>query len=167
MGKPQNNFHSLRMSIFNSIIIALSTFFYVGYLPLIPGTFGSFAAMLFVYLFRGDILSYGLFTLLVILVGLLVAGRAENILNKKDAPCIVIDEVAGVFISFMFVPFDLKLFIIGFIVFRLLDTLKPYPAGYFQRLKGSLGIMGDDLVAAVYTNIILQAVLRFTSLRIS
>lgn len=155
------------MSAVNSLIVALSTLFYVGYLPFIPGTFGSAVTMFFVYFFQGSISLYIIFSVLLILLGLLITGKAENILNKKDASCIVIDEAAGVMVSFMFIPFDFKLFVIGFIIFRLLDTLKPYPAGYFQRMKGSLGIMGDDLVAAVYTNVILQLVLRFASLRIS
>lgn len=134
---------------------------------MVPGTFGSAAGMFFVYLFQGNLFQYVFFTVSVILIGLLITGKAENILNRKDAPCIVIDEVAGIMLSFLFVPFDIKLFIIGFVIFRLLDMLKPYPAGYFQRLKGGLGIMGDDLIVAVYTNIILQLVLRLTSCRVS
>ena len=63
-------------------------------------------------------------------------------------------------LSLIFVPFDGKLIIIGFFLFRLLDTLKPYPAGKIQNLAGSVGVMGDDIVAGVYTNLILQVVSR-------
>lgn len=88
-------------------------------------------------------------------------------LNKKDAKCIVIDEVGGMLLSLIFIPHDIKLVIIAFLLFRILDMLKPYPIDALQNLKGSAGIMSDDLVAGLYTNIILQVVLRFTSLRTS
>ena len=145
----------------------LSTFFYVGYLPLIPGTFGSLAGLVLFYLIKINALNYILSTLAVIAVGFLVCGQAEKIMQKKDPGCVVIDEVAGMLLSLIFIPYDIKLVIIAFILFRILDTLKPYPAGCLERLKGSIGIMGDDLLAGLYTNIILQVVLRFTVLKTS
>ncbi len=63
-------------------------------------------------------------------------------------------------LSLLFIPYDLKLVIIAFFLFRILDTLKPYPAGRVQNIQGSIGIMGDDIIAALYTNIILQLVSR-------
>ena len=89
-----------------------------------------------------------------------MAGRAEIIFQQKDSRYIVIDEVAGIFLCMAFLPYNAVLLVAGFFIFRLLDTLKPFPAGRLQNLKGSLGIMLDDLVAALYTNIILQIVLR-------
>lgn len=97
----------------------------------------------------------------------MVTGKAERIFNKKDARCIVIDEVGGIFLSLIFVPYAIKLALLAFVVFRILDALKPYPAGYLQNLRGSLGIMGDDIIAGIYTNIILQVVLRLASFRVS
>lgn len=141
----------------------ISTFFYVGYLPFIPGTFGSIVGVLLFYLFKGNAPAYILFTLTLIILGFLVAGRAERIFNKKDARCIVIDEVSGIFLSLMFIPYDLRLVFIAFVIFRILDVLKPYPAGWFQSFKGSVGVMGDDIIAGLYTNIIVQIVLRLVS----
>ncbi|MCM8789576.1 MAG: phosphatidylglycerophosphatase A, partial [Candidatus Omnitrophica bacterium] len=83
--------------------------------------------------------------------------------EKKDAKNIVIDETSGMMLSLLFLPYQSKILILGFFIFRLLDTLKPYPAGRIQNIKGSIGVMGDDIVAAVYTNIILQAVTRLVS----
>lgn len=149
------------------IIKTVSTFFYIGYLPVIPGTFGSIAGILLFYLIKDSLPVYTLFTLLLIIMGFLVTGEAEKILNKKDAKYIVIDEVCGMLLSLIFIPYDIKLVIIAFILFRILDSLKPYPAGRFQNLRGSPGVMLDDIVAGLYTNIILQVVARLTSFRTS
>lgn len=143
----------------------LSTFFYIGYLPLIPGTFGSLAGILLFYLIKINALNYNLFTLGVIVIGFLVCGRAEQDMRKSDPCSVVIDEVSGMLLSLMFIPYDIKLVIVAFILFRILDTLKPYPAGCLERLKGSRGIMSDDLIAGLYTNLILRVVLRVTSFK--
>jgi len=149
------------------VVLAISSFFYVGFLPLIPGTFGSLAGLALFYLIKDNTPVYLLFTLILIILGFLVTGEAEKILNKKDARPIVIDEVSGMLLSLLFLPYDIKLVIIGFFLFRLLDTLKPYPAGPIQRLKGGIGVMSDDIVVGIYTNIILQVVFRFASFKIS
>jgi phosphatidylglycerophosphatase A len=154
------------MKIGGRIIMALSTFFYLGYLP-VSGTVASLAGIFLFYLIKGNApLHLGL-TLLLILLGLLLAGPAEKIAGKKDAGCIVIDEVSGMLLALLFLPYDIRLLISGFILFRILDTLKPYPADRLQDLEGGIGIMSDDIVAGVYTNIILQLVFRLASFRIS
>jgi len=145
----------------------LSTFFYVGYLPLIPGTFGSLAGIILIYLIELYALNYVLLTIAVIAIGFLVCGRAEKAMAKNDPRFVVIDEVSGMLLSLVFIPYDIKLVVLAFILFRVLDTLKPYPAGRLERLKGSVGIMSDDLIAGLYTNLILQVVLRVTSFKAS
>jgi phosphatidylglycerophosphatase A len=145
----------------------LSTFFYVGYLPLIPGTFGSLVGILLIYLIELYALNYVLLTIAVIAIGFLVCGRAEKAMAKNDPRFVVIDEVSGMLLSLVFIPYDIKLVVLAFILFRVLDTLKPYPAGRLERLKGSVGIMSDDLIAGLYTNLILQVVLRVTSFKVS
>ncbi len=144
----------------------ITTFFYLGYLPLIPGTFGSIAG-LFIYIFlRGN--SYLLIPVscLIIISGFLLAGKTAEVFKRRDPPQIVIDEISGMLISFFALPayaavepFDKLTLIAGFVIFRILDAVKPYPADRFHRLGGSLGIMGDDIVAGIYTNIVLRAVL--------
>lgn len=153
------------MRFWNSLIKTVTTFLYAGYLPFIPGTFGSLAGVLVFYLVRRNTFLYGLSTLSLIILGFLLAGRAEKIFQKKDARQIVIDEVCGMLVSLAFMPYDIKFVIAGFFLFRLLDALKPYPAGALEKLKGGLGIMSDDLVAGLYTNLILQFVVRLLSLR--
>ncbi len=151
------------MKIRKIFLTAASSFFYIGYLPFIPGTFASMAGVLLFYLIRYNTAIHVLLTLLLIIFGLWVTGKQEQVLKRKDPSCIVIDEVCGMLLSLIFIPFDLKLVVFAFFIFRILDTLKPYPAGALQRLKGSIGIMGDDIIAGVYTNLILQLVLRLTS----
>jgi phosphatidylglycerophosphatase A len=144
----------------------ISTFFYVGYLPFIPGTFGSLCGLGLFFLLRSNFYLYAGVALLITLLGFLVSGEAEKAFGRKDPPCIVIDEVAGMLLSLIFLPYDLRLVIAGFIIFRLLDALKPYPIGSLQRLKGGIGVMGDDLIAAVYTNLILQVVAKFAVFKV-
>jgi phosphatidylglycerophosphatase A len=135
----------------------LSTFFYIGYLPLVPGTFASIAGLLIFFLIKNNLFLYTSITLLFISLGLLVCGRAERIFSKKDAKYIVIDEISGMLLSLIFIPYyNIKIVLVGFVLFRILDVLKPYPASKIQNLTGSLGVMGDDIIAALYTNIILQ-----------
>ena len=138
----------------------IATFFYVGYLPFIPGTFGSAAALLlYIFLKPGPLAQYA-FLVLFLSLGFCFSGKAEKQFNSKDPKYIVIDEVAGMFLTLLFVPLDLRLLVIGFLLFRVLDTVKPYPADRLQNLNGSAGIMLDDIVAGLYANIILQFVSR-------
>ncbi len=156
------------MKIREFFIKITSTFFYVGYLPLIPGTFGSLAGVFLLYLVTSSPLTYPLLPLRFSCLGCLVSGQAEKYYKKKDPRYVVIDEVSGMLLALGFLPvYDLKIIIIAFFLFRILDTLKAYPAGRLQEIKGSAGIMSDDLVAGLYTNIILQVVLRFASCKTS
>ncbi len=143
----------------------ISSFCFIGYLPLIPGTFGSFAALLiFIKFFASNYLWQLWAVLVVSFLGFLFAGIEEKQSLNKDPKHVVIDEVAGMFLSLLFLPFyDIRIFVSAFILFRVLDTLKPYPAFKLQDLHGSVGIMIDDIIAGFYANIILQIVLRFVS----
>jgi len=155
------------MRLSDKIALAVSSFFYVGYLPFIPGTYGSFAGALLFYFFSANTAVYLALVVFLILAGFLSAGRAEQALGMTDPKYVVIDEVSGMMLSFVGIAYSLKIAVIGFFIFRILDTLKPYPADRFQNLKGSSGIMLDDITAGLYTNIILQVVLRFASCRAS
>jgi phosphatidylglycerophosphatase A len=143
------------------LIKAVSTFFFLGYLPLIPGTFGSIAGVgIFYLLGGGNQPVYFLFIFCIMVLGLLTSGKAEKLLNRKDPGCIVIDEIMGMLIALSFLPSDAKIVILAFLIFRILDMLKPFPAERLQNLHGAIGVMGDDLVAGVYANIVLQVILR-------
>ncbi|KPK97043.1 MAG: hypothetical protein AMJ95_11235 [Omnitrophica WOR_2 bacterium SM23_72] len=149
------------------LILTLSTFFGVGYLPLIPGTFGSCAGLLVYFMVKDHPAVFLLLTSVCIIVGLFVSGQAEKVLGTKDAKQIVIDEVSGMLIALLYLPDDIRLVFIAFILFRILDTFKPYPAHRFQAFKGGFGVMGDDLIAGLYTNMVIQVAWRLAVLRAS
>jgi phosphatidylglycerophosphatase A len=140
-----------------------STFFFVGYFPIVPGTAGSFCAVLIYLASGGDRFVCAALACVALAAGFWSAGKTERLLNRKDPGCIVIDEVAGMLIAFIGVPYDYRFIILGFVFFRILDTLKPAPAGGIQGLKGSLGVMADDIVAGLYTNVILQVIAKIAS----
>jgi phosphatidylglycerophosphatase A len=145
----------------------LATVFYVGYFPIAPGTAASAVGFLLYFLLRGNIWAYSLVTVLITALGFLVAGRAERLFKRHDPSQVVIDEVSGILIALFLFPFKLPLAVLAFFIFRGMDAFKPPPADRFQKMSGSAGIMMDDIVAAIYTNIAFQLALRFISFKIS
>ncbi|MFH1398178.1 MAG: phosphatidylglycerophosphatase A [Candidatus Omnitrophota bacterium] len=151
----------------NILTEVITTFFYIGYIPVISGTFASLIAAGIYFILKANAPWLILVVLLVLILGFLFCGRAERALGRNDPSCIVIDEVCGMLLSLVFLPYSWKIVLSAFILFRVLDIFKPFPISRFQKMRGSLGIMGDDILAGIFTNIILQAALRFTSFRIS
>jgi phosphatidylglycerophosphatase A len=143
-----------------TVIKLLNTFFYTGYFPCCPGTIGSLAGLGFYYLVKDNFLYYSAFTLFFLFCGFLLAGQAEKLFGERDSQRIVIDEACGMLLSLYLIPYSLKTVIIGFILFRIFDILKPPPLKRLQNLKGSAGIMLDDIGDAVYTNLILRLILK-------
>lgn len=140
----------------NRLIKAIATFFFIGYLPFMPGTWGSLAGVLIYFLVRHNIyLFLGIFAVLLLL-GLFVAGKAEDIFGKKDDKRIIIDEVCGILLLYLLIPPSKFSLILGFILFRLFDILKPYPAKRMERLPRSWGIMADDILSALLSYIIVS-----------
>jgi phosphatidylglycerophosphatase A len=133
--------------------LAIATFG-VGYLPLIPGTFGSMVGVAIFLLLVYWPLQLA-FILVIVVLGIWAASRTERLLGRKDPGKVVVDEVAGQMISLMPVAFLangpwIVWVIVSFNLFRLFDIFKPYPARRFEALHGGFGIMMDDLVAGVY-----------------
>lgn len=150
--------------MFNKISELLATFFYVGFLPGAPGSIATILGGLLAYALASNIGLYIAVTVLVTVAGFLVSGRAEKVMGKKDPGSIVIDEVAGVMIAFFLLPTTLPIFWIVFFLFRAFDMFKIYPGNKFEGLGGSAGIMLDDIIAGVYTNIVMHLALRWAAL---
>lgn len=93
-------------------------------------------------------------------LGWYASNFAEDHYGKKDDGRVVIDEVAGYWVTMAFLPFSWLTVLVGFILCRILDILKPWPANGSQKLPKGLGIMADDVIAGVYGNILLQIVFR-------
>lgn len=146
----------------------------VGYLPLAPGTWGS-AVGVGLYLWFDSISvrlmsdgamrgwdvsaltsfrTSGLLLIVIVLslAGIWAATRAEGLLGRKDPGAVVIDEVAGQLMTFLFVPSNTGKWtvVVGFIAFRAFDIWKPYPIRRLEALESGLGIMADDLLAGAY-----------------
>lgn len=142
----------------------LATFFCVGYLPGAPGSIATILGGLLAYSLSGDTALYIGVTILITVVGFVVSGRAERAMGKKDPGAIVIDEVAGVMIAFFLLPPTMPIFWIVFFLFRAFDMFKIYPGNKFEALGGSAGIMLDDIIAGVYTNIVMHLALGWAAL---
>jgi len=97
----------------------------------------------------------------VVAVGTWAADRAALRLGPSDPRQVVVDEVAGQMLTLLFVPPTWRALVLGFLLFRVFDILKPFPARALERLPGGAGIMADDLAAAIYGNLVLQAAIHF------
>ena len=138
----------------------IASFLYLGYFPLFPGTIGAVAGVGLYLLVYRSIIAYIILTFFILILGFLTSGKAEEVFQIRDAGKIVIDEVGGMLIALFMVPFSPLHTLIGFLIFRAIDAWKPYPIGIIERKKGSLGVMGDDILAGIYTNLLLQFVIR-------
>ncbi|MBI2027480.1 MAG: phosphatidylglycerophosphatase A [Deltaproteobacteria bacterium] len=141
--------------------VSLATARGAGYLPHAPGTWGTGVGLLLFLLIRLFISKHSfLYIALVIffiIFSIYVASKAEKFLNKKDAPEIVIDEIAGFLVTCIALPAGFLWLLAAFILFRLGDILKPFPARWVQNnCKGGLGIVGDDVIAGIYACLALQ-----------
>jgi phosphatidylglycerophosphatase A len=128
----------------------------VGYLPIAPGTFGSAVGLLIWYVLPVSLLAQGAAIAAVSVIGAWSGTIAERQYARVDPGYVVIDEVAGMLVTLFLVPVGWAGATGGFLLFRLFDIVKPYPANRLERLHGGLGIMADDIMAGVYANLALR-----------
>ena len=142
----------------------IATGFYSGYLPFAPGTWGS-AVGLLLYYFLFSRLSTGMYCLVIaalLIVGIFAAGSAEKIINNKDPGPVVIDEIVGMLITLIAAPSNHSMRVLGFLLFRFFDIVKPFPIRWLDtKIQGGVGIMLDDVVAGIYSFLVLQVVWLF------
>ena len=139
----------------------IATVAYCGYFPIAPGTVGSAAGLLFyalVWWAQSPVVEVGLIVILFS-AGIWAGTTAERYFGGIDPGPIVVDEVVGMLITLAFIPVGWSGALAGFVLFRIFDVIKPYPAGRLERLHGGLGVMADDAMAAVYANISLRLLL--------
>jgi phosphatidylglycerophosphatase A len=140
------------------LAVFLATAGYCGYFPIAPGTVGSVVGLL-VYIPVWWLQAPAVEAVLI--VGLFAAGTwagttAERYFGGIDPGPIVIDEVVGMLITLAFIPAGLTAALMGFVLFRIFDVIKPFPAARLEKLHGGLGVMADDAMAAVYANLSLR-----------
>jgi len=136
----------------------IASVFYIGYLPIAPGTLGSLSALILYYFVCRDAVVMAVAILVVIVLGFITAGKVEKMFGEKDPGEIVIDELAGMLIALYRIPPTMGYVVTGFLLFRFFDIVKPKPIKDLEKLKGSFGIMSDDIVAGIYANILLQVI---------
>lgn len=140
----------------------LGTWFGVGLLPAMPGSWASLAALPCAWVIHAEYGRIGLAAAIVIIfaVGCWAAELIAKASAAKDPAMIVVDEVAGQWLVLSTVPCDLVSYLLAFIMFRIFDIWKPWPVHWVDRhMRGGLGIMLDDLLAAVYAGLVLLVLL--------
>jgi len=141
----------------------LATFFFSGYLPKAPGTWGSGLTLIILFFVWPQQWYYQVAAIAAVyLFGVWVSGKAEEYLGH-DAPAIVIDEVAGQMTALFMAPVKFLPFVLGFALFRFFDIYKPPPANGWQRYRRGWGVMADDMAAGIYAACTLQLILFFLS----
>ena len=143
--------------------VFMATGFCVGNIPFAPGTFGSLIGLPLSFLLAEIRLSAAIIAALFIIgLSIWISNVAEKTLKLKDPGCIVIDEVAGMVVTLIGLPFNLTTAVCGFIFFRILDILKPFPIRLIdQRVSGGLGVVADDVAAGIFANLLLRIILYF------
>ncbi len=142
----------------------ISSIFFLGYIPLAPGTWGSAAAVGFVaflkfrapHLLESSMFLYHwVFLALATMLIILIATRAQQAMgpDNPDPGPVVIDEFLGQMITFFMMPITIRTLILGFFLFRFYDIIKPYPVHKMEELDEGAGIVMDDVAAGVMANI--------------
>ncbi len=131
-----------------------------GYSPIAPGTAGSAVGLLLFWPLASLGWTWQLAAcLVVVVVGIPAASRVATLAARKDPGLVVVDEVAGQWLTLVGLPFTLPVALAGFVLFRIMDVVKPWPARALERLPGGWGIVADDVAAGIYANLALRVVL--------
>lgn len=135
----------------HQFLILLATGLRSGYAPIVPGTFGTLPAIPIIMLTAPlSILTKMLVFILLFVGGIIASEYYEKYFEKKDPGEVVIDEIAAYYLVLMFIPLTTTNVILSFILFRIFDITKPYPIKKLEAIGGGVGIMLDDILAAVY-----------------
>jgi phosphatidylglycerophosphatase A len=141
--------------------VLIATCGYLGYVPVAPGTFGSALGLVTFVLLR----SIGSTTveiaaiIVLFVIGIWSGTVAEHHFGASDPAPVVLDEVVGMLVTLALLPVNLLGAIAGFVVFRVMDVVKPWPSARFESLPGGLGVMADDGMAAIYSNLVMRGLI--------
>jgi len=149
--RPESNSRPL-------VALSLATAFGAGYAPVAPGTFGSAVGLLLWLVLPSSTAVQAISIVTIFVIGSWSGSVAERHFHATDPGPVVIDEVMGMLITLFLNPVGWKGAFAGFVIFRVLDIIKPYPARRLEKLHGGVGIMADDAMAAVYANLVLRLI---------
>jgi phosphatidylglycerophosphatase A len=133
------------------LIKLIASGLYAGYSPIAPGTVGSLWGVVLYLLFYRHACAFLFITAVLFVLGFAISERAEALFSEKDSKKIVIDEIASMCLVYIFINPEYIMLVSGFVLFRFFDIIKPIPARKIEKLSGAKAVMGDDLIAAVYT----------------
>jgi phosphatidylglycerophosphatase A len=142
--------------------LAIATALGVGYVPVAPGTFGSLVGLMLWAVIPASLFAQAAAILVVFAAGCWSAGVAERHFGRTDPGYVVIDEVMGMLVTLFMNPVGWRGAAAAFLLFRIFDVIKPFPANRLEALHGGVGVMADDGMAAVYANLALRACLWVT-----
>lgn len=159
----------------NFLIKCFASGFFISYIPAKITGFNKFTGSgfagtllaagliyLFPIAFTANKILFAIFLAVLFPISSFIAGSAEEIFQKQDDPRIVIDEILGYWIAVLFVPFAFLPLLIAFVLFRILDTLKPWPIKQMEnRFRGGLGIIMDDVVGGAEAGILAMLIAKF------
>lgn len=150
--------HLKGVNYMSRVILFFATGAYLGYMPFAPGTFGTLWGLPLAWALTFASPSMALIILLgVIIAAIWVSDKTQAILNLHDPGLIVIDEVVGMAVALWGLEWNLKTVVIGFLLFRLVDIIKPPPIRQLDNsVKGGLGVVLDDVAAGVAVNLLLR-----------
>ncbi len=156
----------IRFEQLKNPVVLFASGFGAGCAPIAPGTAGTMVAIPFVYVIQ--MLGLNMFvaaTVAISLLGILICGLAAKQLGVHDHPGIVFDEIAGYFVTMIAAPDGWVWIVIGFVLFRLFDILKPWPISWLdRRVSGGFGIMLDDIVAGMFALVCMQLAVHYMAL---
>jgi phosphatidylglycerophosphatase A len=143
-----------------TLATVIATGFGSGYSPFAPGTAGSLVGLLFVWPLMqlpgaGQVAAVAI----LFLVGVVASTHVARRVGIEDPGIVVVDEIMGMWASLLFLPLTWWTVGIGFVLFRIMDIVKPYPARQLEHLPEGWGIMADDLMAGIYANLVLRGLL--------
>lgn len=150
-----------RRTPLSTLAVALATGLGVGLIPWAPGTFGTLLGVPLAWAI-GRLPSIGLQVAVIVAIcvaGIPICTSAARRLKAKDPGAIVLDEIASLPMTFFLVPLDATTIVAGFLLHRIFDISKPPPARQLERLPEGLGIMADDWIAGIYSNVALRLLL--------
>jgi len=147
-----------------ALVILLASGGYLGYIPVASGTFGSLVGIPLFFGFdalrAASVPLYLLVYVLSVAAACWIAGKADAYLREHDSHKIVIDEIVGYVAATLFLAPTWSHIIAAFVIFRTLDVIKPFPAGYIdEHVPGGSGVVLDDVVSGIYSNLVLRVLI--------
>lgn len=145
-----------------------ASLFFLGFIPLAPGTLGSavtVGAMWYLnekydrFLSPEYLVFYWGAIMLLIAISIFLSSNSKEVFGSDDPSPVIIDEVAGQFITFFMIPLSIRTLVIGFLLFRFFDIVKPFPVYHMEEIEDGVGITMDDVAAGVLANISLLLIL--------